>query len=447
MSDTSGPVCHPNSSYLLSSLWGPHWEPTAAFVPSSSVVLDETQCYPQPTFLKQDAPPLRSDVSYSRELPTGNRVPDDTPGNSTRLDEHSPGSNGYAGLAPDSMADTAPNLVPQQLPRGSKRGPFSDATLRWQTAETRKIGSCIRCTMQRTRCKSNPVDPRGECLTCSNLTGQSHRHFPCMRYKLTSLRLIQPEYGRGDQWIRIWNHMILNPIQSWTAVQAKPIRISDGLGNKCIEVFVREFVGNNRQERMQVDVDTGSGACSILAPAHALIDLKACEAAYANYIPEITGSALKQFSGPPDQLLYQTYRLACQIYQDPTTPNDSLQLLGLAFKLWTAVRLLTIPTFIVADTTLDQARPLARRTPVPPAVSAQMQIVLLHYIQGSIRPDLISKLRSMMRRNRKDAWLTMYLATFILLHNITLLMAHDASEERCRGTNVDLLPMSPSAAV
>lgn len=40
-------------------------------------------------------------------------------------------------------------LLPNQ--RGGKRGPFRDPSLREQTAQTRKIGSCIRCRMQRIR--------------------------------------------------------------------------------------------------------------------------------------------------------------------------------------------------------------------------------------------------------------------------------------------------------
>lgn len=40
-------------------------------------------------------------------------------------------------------------LLPNQ--RGGKRGPFKDPSLREQTAQTRKIGSCIRCRMQRIR--------------------------------------------------------------------------------------------------------------------------------------------------------------------------------------------------------------------------------------------------------------------------------------------------------
>jgi hypothetical protein len=40
-------------------------------------------------------------------------------------------------------------LHPNQ--RGGKRGPFKDPNLREQTAQTRKMGSCIRCRMQRIR--------------------------------------------------------------------------------------------------------------------------------------------------------------------------------------------------------------------------------------------------------------------------------------------------------
>jgi hypothetical protein len=40
-------------------------------------------------------------------------------------------------------------LLPNQ--RGGKRGPFKDPSLREQTAQTRKMGSCIRCRMQRIR--------------------------------------------------------------------------------------------------------------------------------------------------------------------------------------------------------------------------------------------------------------------------------------------------------
>lgn len=40
--------------------------------------------------------------------------------------------------------------------RNGKRGPFRDQALREQTAQTRRMGSCLRCRMQRIRVSNNP---------------------------------------------------------------------------------------------------------------------------------------------------------------------------------------------------------------------------------------------------------------------------------------------------
>lgn len=45
-------------------------------------------------------------------------------------------------------------ILPNQ--RGGKRGPFKSPTLREQTAQTRKVGCCIRCRMQRIRVSFAP---------------------------------------------------------------------------------------------------------------------------------------------------------------------------------------------------------------------------------------------------------------------------------------------------
>lgn len=243
-----------------------------------------------------------------------------------------------------------------------------------------------------------------------------------------------------------------NPIQSWIADEHKLVRVSEGLGSKTIEVSVRQFVDDGRRGRMPGVCDTDSNR-PILTASYALTDLKAGEEAYANYIPGIIGSVLKRFSGPSDQLLHQTYRLACQKYQDRTTPSDVSELLGLAFRLWTAVRLSTLPTFIVGNEALGSAGGMSHQSglctaqvPAPPIVRAQLQTALAHYVQRTVRPALIGKLQSMMCRNRKDAWLANYLSTFMLLHNITLLIAHDGEESRCHGTNVGFPSMTTNAA-
>jgi len=102
-------------------------------------------------------------------------------------------------------------------------------------------------------------------------------------------------------------------------------------------------------------------------------------------------------------------------------------LLKSTFAIWTAVRLLIIPPSLVsgdligaAETDNRHQRGDVEYTPVPPVVGAQMRIALIQYVQESLRPRLIRKLREMTGQNRKDTWLARYLSTFILLHSTTI---------------------------
>lgn len=52
---------------------------------------------------------------------------------------------------PSSNSGYGLDMVILPGPRSGKRGPFKDLALREQTAQTRKIGSCVRCRMQRIR--------------------------------------------------------------------------------------------------------------------------------------------------------------------------------------------------------------------------------------------------------------------------------------------------------
>lgn len=54
-------------------------------------------------------------------------------------------------------------VPPNQKAPATKRGPFQSKELRELTAQTRRIGSCIRCRMQRIRVSEPPTIPRLHC--------------------------------------------------------------------------------------------------------------------------------------------------------------------------------------------------------------------------------------------------------------------------------------------
>ena len=263
-----------------------------------------------------------------------------------------------------------------------------------------------------------------------------------MRYKLASLKLIP--HGHAGPFPRSpsRNYEGVNSSQRIDPAQPKLVCISEGLSSRYMEVLVQPLVRSRPTTEKDGDhdaVDCRTTSCT----AYTLTDMNATVEAYARYIPRIAGFAFRKFTGPSDGLLRLTYRMACQIYQGPETPGPSVGLLNMTFTLWTAVRLLTMPAFVVGGDALGIAHCIPQQNDpatfgyaVPPEMGAGLRLALIYYIQQMVRPRLVNKLQEMMCLNRRNEWLTTYLATFILLHHLSLLLAHDANEARRRGTAV-----------
>ncbi|KAF7546368.1 hypothetical protein G7Z17_g8486 [Cylindrodendrum hubeiense] len=346
-------------------------------------------------------------------------------------------SNGWSDV---SLLDQHANfdiLLPNQ--RGGKRGPFKDLNLREQTAQTRKIGSCIRCRMQRIRCENNADEEGGPCLTCKKVSNSRAGRFPCLRYKITDIRLFKPGQVPGFEWTRRWNNNISDPIQNWASEDLKTIYISDGLSNKCVEVQVRRFIPQ-AGDKLERTWDFKGMKRSVSIPPYALVKLDDVKRAYSEHIQESMREAFGSLLGRPESLLYQTYDRAWRIFRDPSTPMECLDLLGRTLMLWMSIRLSTRSSFIVGNETLGMPRDILDETspnhgmiPLPPVLGAQLDLVLIHHIQTRLRRELLDRLQKMIQKNKQSTWLVTYLVTFILLHNTALITGHDAGYAKKHG--------------
>ncbi|EFY90888.1 hypothetical protein MAC_03004 [Metarhizium acridum CQMa 102] len=328
-------------------------------------------------------------------------------------------------------------LMPNQ--RGGKRGPFRDPNLREQTAQTRKIGSCIRCRMQRIRCEHNPDEPGGACLTCKKVSNTKAGRFPCLRYKITDIRLFKPGQVPGYEWTRRWNNNISDPIQKWASPDVKFIRISTSFSTKCIELKVRKFVPQEG-DKLERTWDFEGRKRSVKIPPYALMDLDDGKSAYMSHIRDAMGDTLQYVAERSCGLLKKTYIQAFRMYQDPSIPEDWRQLFDWTFRLWVAVRLSTTSEFIVGeeklgmpDNILDSTSSHSGKIPVPPVLGAQLDLVLIHHIQTKLRRELLDKLQKMILKNKQSTWFVTYLVTLMLLHNAALITAHDAAYARKHG--------------
>ncbi|RSL66788.1 hypothetical protein CEP54_003581 [Fusarium duplospermum] len=338
------------------------------------------------------------------------------------------------------LLDQQPNfeiILPNQ--RGGKRGPFKDPSLREQTAQTRKIGSCIRCRMQRIRCENNPDEEGGPCLTCKKVSNSRAGRFPCLRYKITDIRLFKPGQVPGYEWTRRWNNNISDPIQNWASDELKTIYISEGLSSKCVKIEVREFIPQTG-DKLERTWDYKGTKRSVSIPPYALVNLEEVKEAYQDHIRDSMKDAFGRLLGPRNGLLFKTYERAWHIYQDQSTSPECHELLHQTLMLWMSVRLTTRSSFIVGNETLGMRRDILDETspnhgmiPLPPVLGAQLDLILIHHIQTRLRRELLDKLQKMMSKNKQSTWLVTYLVVFILLHNTALITAHDAGYAKKHG--------------
>ncbi|EHK24820.1 uncharacterized protein TRIVIDRAFT_29985 [Trichoderma virens Gv29-8] len=334
--------------------------------------------------------------------------------------------------------DTNPDdLQPTQ--RNGKRGPFRDQSLREQTAQTRKMGSCIRCRMQRIRCEFNSNTPGGCCLTCKKVENTKAARLPCLRYKITDMILYKPGAVPGYEWTQRWNKNNSEPIQLWASREVKVIHISVYFSNSFLPLHVRKFVPQDG-DKLERTWDYQGTKKSVAIPPYALVDLEAGKSAYTRYIRDSMTDIFRNMLGDTDSLLYKTYLQAWHMWKDPNTPVESFELLNWTLRLWIAVRLSTTSAFIagkeklgMSNNILDQTSPNPGKIPLPPVLGAQMDLILIQHIQTKLRHELLDNLQKVMLKNKPSSWLVTYLVTFILLHNVALITKHDASYARKHG--------------
>ncbi|KAK3935992.1 hypothetical protein QBC46DRAFT_38398 [Diplogelasinospora grovesii] len=323
----------------------------------------------------------------------------------------------------------------------ARRGPFKDSEQREKTAHTRKIGSCIRCRMQRIRCNFDPANEGGPCLSCKKIASNSKIYrLNCLRWKITDVRLYKPGQVKGYEWTRRWKDSVLDDIGNWAAPESRIIRVTEGYTGKSVELQVRRFLPQEGDKLDRSWVSNGVKK-SVSIPPYAIVDMEAAKSAFDEYIRNGVVDCCKQLLGPREQLLWQTYALALKSVGDSRTAESEKRLLHNTLNLWMSVRLTTKSFEIVGEDLLDMYRDLIQdpdnslygKIPLPPVMGAQIDSVLIHQVQPQLRRRTLEELQKMTADKKQRTWLTTYLVTLILLHNIGLITRHDAEYAKKHG--------------
>lgn len=113
--------------------------------------------------------------------------------------------------------------------------------------------------------------------------------------------------------------------------------------------------------------------------------------------------------------------------------QQHLPLVEGALKLWVGCRFIEEPWSIMGSETLDQstdpnpASPYHTKIPIPPIVDLQIDLIVINEILQPKLKRILNMLKAMLESSDPwNNWFEIYLAYFILLHNVELTMAHDA---------------------
>ncbi|KAK3328841.1 hypothetical protein B0H66DRAFT_571609 [Apodospora peruviana] len=342
----------------------------------------------------------------------------------------------------DGRARSVPfDLFHHQRTLPARRGPFKDNDQREATAKTRKIGSCIRCRMQRIRCNIDPDNEGGPCLACRKITSNSRVYrLSCLRWKITDVKLFKPGQVQGHEWTKRWKDSVVDDIGSWAASELKTIHVTEGYTGKWVKLQVRRFQPQEGDRLERSWVSNGQKK-SVKIPPYAIVDMDAAKGAFDEYIKQGLFDCCKRLLGRKEELLWQTYAIAIKTMGEASTNEIERKLLTSTLDLWMSVRLTTKSFEIIGDETLEMPRnlidddnnPLHGKIPLPPVMGAQIDSILIHQVQPQLRRNTLEELQKMTQEKKQKTWLITYLVTFILLHNIALITKHDADYARKHG--------------
>lgn len=330
------------------------------------------------------------------------------------------------------------------LPRVSaKRRSFKNQLQRNQTARLRKIGSCIRCRVQKIRCvEDEEGGENAPCLPCKTNPAPWVFRMGCSRWRIQDLKLFRPDQFTSQMHSNQWTHLPDIHTERWNSTELQTMSVGVGSTGKYVDLTVRRFeaLEGNPINTLASEKDT---PMSMGILTYAIESLDTAAIAFGTYIKEVLADCCETRLGPKEHILWQTYRMAIAISQDDHTPFEEVKLLESALILWASCDLVSQSFSIVEHTTLglcgdptvDHHAPRGRR-PLPPVIGAQIECILVNQFQGRFGTATLEQLDKLLSDRKPGTWLTRYLVIFILLHIIAVAIRQDAQYAARHGVQI-----------
>ncbi|KAI1647363.1 uncharacterized protein F4817DRAFT_337355 [Daldinia loculata] len=312
---------------------------------------------------------------------------------------------------------------------------------RKETGSTRKLKACIRCRMQKIKCKADPKDPRGvDCLTCRDIKLESKKvihRLPCLRWKLAEVALFREG---GLDLTKRWGGTQMKDLGPRDWVNSNDVRtIHMVMGSRRPMVLkVKKFTPIGGDVTCKYWVDTKGEKHKIDIEPYALASIWETAERYEEYIYDYARPAIREYAQDRqvDVLVRRTYQAAIEYAQKckNTSVESRLEtmknavLLEQYFYLWFATRNTLRSAFIVGEETLDMKAidnpecPYCGTIPIPRMIPAQFDSLGNRVLVRS-RKLVLENLWKVMAGKNPHHFYFVYLIVFMLLHEVSFTSA------------------------
>ncbi|KAF3064374.1 tetratricopeptide repeat domain containing protein [Daldinia childiae] len=294
---------------------------------------------------------------------------------------------------------------PLSHPERRSRSHLSDQN-RKETGSTRKLKltclrACIRCRMQKIKCKADPKDPRGvDCLTCRNIKLDSKKvihRLPCLRWKLAEVALFR---AGGLHLTKRWDGTKMKDLGPRDWVNSSDVRTIHMImgSSRPMVLKVKKFTPIEGDVTCKYWVDQKGNKQKIDIEPYALASIWETAKKYEEYIYDYAHPAVREYSQDRqvDSLVRRTYRAAS--------------------------------AFIVGEEMLDMKAiddpecPYRGTIPIPRMIPAQFDS-LGHRVLVQLRKLVLEGLWKVMAGKNPHHFYFVYLIVFMLLHEVSFTSA------------------------
>ena len=146
-------------------------------------------------------------------------------------------------------------------------------------------------------------------MTCKGVSFTKFSSLPCLRYKITDIRMLKLGNVPGHEWTKRWAGSRYNDISNWDSSELRTIKVTQGYSPNGMTLVVRRFKPSPGDMLHRSWVD-GTTKKSVLLPPYAIVDIEAATQAYKEYINQEGPQFFNSILDPNDRIIRETYSQA-----------------------------------------------------------------------------------------------------------------------------------------